>query len=47
MTGQVIGVTDYPAAGDLRARVGATNVSPRTPLIEARGVVKIYPTVSG
>jgi NitT/TauT family transport system ATP-binding protein len=45
MTDQVIG--DFAAADDLVARSRAAPVTPHTPLIEARGVVKIYPTVSG
>ena len=47
MIDRVIGVTDFAVADDLVAQADAATVSPRTPLIEARGVVKIYPTVSG
>lgn len=47
MITEAIGVTDLAVADDLVAQAGAATLSPRTPLIEARGVVKIYPTVSG
>ena len=43
----VIGTTDFAAADDRSARAGAASASPRSALIEARGIVKIYPTVSG